>query len=108
MERGVHAASTLQLFNPSTLQPFNSSTLQLFNPSPQTFFSCPFRTLMSNFPITIMAGKLSTHVLDTAHGCPAEGMAIELWAVAGDSPTLLKTVCTNPDGRTDEPLLDAA
>ena len=26
-----------------------------------------------------MPAKLSTHVLDTAHGCPASGMKIELW-----------------------------
>jgi len=54
-----------------------------------------------------MAGKLSTHVLDTAHGCPADGMNIELWSLAGDHPRLLKTVSTNTDGRTDEPLLAA-
>jgi 5-hydroxyisourate hydrolase len=54
-----------------------------------------------------MAAKLTTHVLDTAHGCPAQGMRIELWSLAGDRPKLLKTVCTNSDGRTDEPLLTA-
>ena len=54
-----------------------------------------------------MAGKLSTHVLDTANGCPARGMRIELWSLAGDHPGLLKTASTNADGRTDEPLLDA-
>src|SRR6266478_6008062 len=55
-----------------------------------------------------MPAKLSTHVLDTAHGCPAQGMQIELWSCAGDRRNLLKTVLTNPDGRTDEPLLSAA
>ncbi|NEP15785.1 MAG: 5-hydroxyisourate hydrolase, partial [Leptolyngbya sp. SIO4C1] len=25
------------------------------------------------------AGKLTTHVLDTAHGCPAADLRIELW-----------------------------
>ena len=54
-----------------------------------------------------MAGKLSTHVLDTANGCPADGMQIELWSLAGDHPRLLKTIRTNADGRTDEPLLGA-
>src|SRR6266540_3227893 len=49
--------------------------------------------------------KLSTHVLDTANGCPAQGMQIELWSLAADPPKLLKTVCTNADGRTDQPLL---
>ncbi len=54
-----------------------------------------------------MAGKLTTHVLDTAQGCPAANMTIELWAI--DSPpeqkTLLKTISTNSDGRTNTPLL---
>jgi 5-hydroxyisourate hydrolase len=54
-----------------------------------------------------MAGKLTTHVLDTANGCPAVGMKIALWAIAPgtNQRTLLKEVRTNADGRTDEPLL---
>ena len=54
-----------------------------------------------------MAGKLTTHVLDTAHGCPAAGMTITLWSVMPNSEqkTLLKTVQTNADGRTDTPML---
>lgn len=79
-----------------------------------------------------MAG-LSTHVLDTAKGRPAAGMELMLWLVKpaktlsvgeaslnkenfkgqlGESRLrfqsdcrLLKTVITNQDGRTDEPLL---
>jgi hydroxyisourate hydrolase len=47
------------------------------------------------------AGKLTTHVLDTARGRPAEGMAVELFR-HGER---LKAVRTNADGRTDEPLL---
>lgn len=54
-----------------------------------------------------MSGKLSTHVLDTANGCPAQGMQIELWFLEADKPKLLKTARTNADGRTDEPLLTA-
>ena len=52
-------------------------------------------------------GKLTTHVLDTAQGRPAAGMAIELWALDPQSGerTLLKTAHTNADGRTSEPLL---
>jgi 5-hydroxyisourate hydrolase len=46
---------------------------------------------------------LSTHVLDTTRGRPAAGMKIELWS--GEKSTLLKTVTTNADGRTDSPLL---
>jgi 5-hydroxyisourate hydrolase len=55
----------------------------------------------------IMAAKLSTHVLDTAHGCPAQEMQIELWSLAGDQPKLVKTAVTNADGRTNQPLLAA-
>ncbi|MGB7417166.1 MAG: hydroxyisourate hydrolase [Thermosynechococcaceae cyanobacterium] len=51
-------------------------------------------------------GKLTTHVLDTAHGCPASNLTIELWFLsAPDHKELLKTVTTNADGRTNEPLL---
>lgn len=46
---------------------------------------------------------LSTHVLDTAHGRPAAGMKIELWSE--DRSRALKSMTTNSDGRTDEPLL---
>jgi 5-hydroxyisourate hydrolase len=51
-------------------------------------------------------GKLTTHVLDTAQGRPAVGVAIELWSlsVAGIR-TLLTATRTNADGRTDAPLL---
>ena len=54
-----------------------------------------------------MSGKLTTHVLDTANGCPGKEIAIALWQLDSeiDSKTLLKTVKTNHDGRTDEPLL---
>ncbi|PZU96178.1 MAG: hydroxyisourate hydrolase [Pseudanabaena sp.] len=57
-----------------------------------------------------MSGKLSTHVLDTVHGCPARNMQIELWAIAESNQqrTLLKTLRTNKDGRTDQPLLVGA
>jgi 5-hydroxyisourate hydrolase len=52
-----------------------------------------------------MPARLSTHVLDTADGCPAEGMQIELWFLEGPKRSLLKTVRTNAEGRTDLPLL---
>ena len=54
-----------------------------------------------------MTGYLTTHVLDTARGCPAEGLKIELYRIEGDSRTLLKTLKTNDDGRTDEQILPA-
>ncbi|KAF7599792.1 MAG: hydroxyisourate hydrolase [Candidatus Dactylopiibacterium carminicum] len=46
---------------------------------------------------------LSTHVLDTAHGCPAAGMAYRL-CEAGSGQVLREGV-TNADGRCDGPLL---
>ncbi len=50
-------------------------------------------------------GALTTHVLDTAKGCPGEGIQIQLFAVKGNDRTLLKTAITNDDGRVDAPLL---
>jgi 5-hydroxyisourate hydrolase len=52
-----------------------------------------------------MAAKLSTHVLDTANGCPAGGMTIELWSLDGGQRVLVTRARTNPDGRTETPLL---
>ena len=53
-----------------------------------------------------MPGKLTTHILDTAHGKPAAGVRIVLQRVEADSSlcTLGETV-TNSDGRTDSPIL---
>lgn len=51
-------------------------------------------------------GKLSTHVLDTAHGRPAAGVAIELYLLTDTGRTLLKVDITNGDGRCDAPLLE--
>lgn len=53
-------------------------------------------------------GWLTTHVLDTARGRPAAGMRIGLWQIDGTRRTLLATVVTNADGRTDRPILDEA
>ena len=51
-------------------------------------------------------GRLSTHVLDTARGRPAAGVAISLYRIASDGGrTLLTESVTNHDGRTDAPLL---
>lgn len=52
-----------------------------------------------------MTGYLTTHVLDTARGCPAQGLKIELFKIEGDVRTSLKTLVTNADGRTDEQIL---
>jgi hydroxyisourate hydrolase len=51
------------------------------------------------------AGKLTTHVLDTARGRPAEGMAVELFRHEQGERERLAAARTNSDGRTDEPLL---
>jgi 5-hydroxyisourate hydrolase len=54
-----------------------------------------------------VTGRLTTHVLDTAHGRPAAGMTLDLWQLdAGGERRLVKSVVTNLDGRTDSPLLD--
>lgn len=52
-----------------------------------------------------MAGYLTTHVLDTARGCPAAGLKIALYRVSGNSHKKLVEMVTNADGRTDSPIL---
>ena len=51
-------------------------------------------------------GRLSTHVLDTHSGKPAEGIPIELVELStlGTSRIVARAV-TNADGRTDQPLI---
>ncbi len=49
-------------------------------------------------------GHLSTHVLDTHGGHPAQGVAVELCEIAAGGMRTLKRAVTNADGRTDEPL----
>ena len=51
-------------------------------------------------------GGLTTHVLDTAHGCPASGMAITLRHATPDGTDLVLQATTNADGRCDGPLLE--
>ena len=46
-------------------------------------------------------GKLTTHVLDTANGCPAAGMAVRLYR--DGQP--IHSLQLNADGRADAPLL---
>lgn len=54
-------------------------------------------------------GHLSTHVLDTMHGCPASGMRVTLERLDGEGATLVADLRLNADGRNDGgPLLDAA
>lgn len=49
-------------------------------------------------------GRLTTHVLDTAHGGPAGNVTVRLFTV-GDVRKLAVTTVTDDDGRTPEPLL---
>ena len=51
-------------------------------------------------------GRLTTHALDLSRGIPARGLQIELWRIPDHGAAQrLKAVSTNPDGRTDDPLL---
>ena len=50
-------------------------------------------------------GYLTTHVLDTARGVPAEGIRITLYRVSGNSHRKIAEAVTNSDGRTDAPIL---
>src|SRR5262249_11909445 len=52
-----------------------------------------------------MAGRLTTHALDTATGRPAAGMGFELWQLEPER-RLIRAGQTNRDGRTDTPLID--
>jgi hydroxyisourate hydrolase len=52
-------------------------------------------------------GRLTTHVLDTARGRPAEGLAVTLHRLDAAGRTVLTSARTNADGRLDAPLLDA-
>jgi 5-hydroxyisourate hydrolase len=55
-----------------------------------------------------MTGYLTTHVLDTAQGCPAAGLKITLYRIDGETRTQLAEMKTNSDGRTDTPILPQA
>lgn len=55
-----------------------------------------------------MAGYLTTHVLDTATGRPAAGLAITLFRISGEARVRLREMRTNADGRTDGPILPEA
>lgn len=52
-------------------------------------------------------GRLTTHVLDTARGRPAAGLAIDLVRLEPGEQALVSAV-TNSDGRVDQPLLEGA
>jgi 5-hydroxyisourate hydrolase len=52
-------------------------------------------------------GRLTTHVLDTARGRPAAGIAVSVRR-AGKHGAALASAITNADGRCDTPLLEGA
>jgi 2-oxo-4-hydroxy-4-carboxy-5-ureidoimidazoline decarboxylase len=53
-----------------------------------------------------LAGRISTHVLDTSRGKPAAGVPVELFEIAADgSARFIARAVTNADGRTDAPLI---
>ncbi|HTT36219.1 MAG TPA: hydroxyisourate hydrolase [Burkholderiales bacterium] len=51
-------------------------------------------------------GKLTTHILDTAHGRPAAGVFVELYRRS--SGECIASARSNDDGRCDRPLLEGA
>ena len=51
--------------------------------------------------------KLTTHVLDTSTGTPAEGLVLDLYRITVQGKdVLLRSRTTNGDGRLDNPLLE--
>ncbi|MFO1494810.1 MAG: hydroxyisourate hydrolase [Lysobacterales bacterium] len=50
-------------------------------------------------------GRLTTHVLDTAHGKPGAGMVLRLYRIENGTREALGVYRTNHDGRCDAPLL---
>jgi 5-hydroxyisourate hydrolase len=55
-----------------------------------------------------MSGYLTTHVLDTANGCPAAGIPVELYRIEGEARVHIRSLVTNSDGRTDQQILPEA
>lgn len=52
-------------------------------------------------------GYLSTHVLDTSSGKPAQGLEVALYRLTGGARHHVRSLTTNDDGRTDTPILPA-
>ncbi len=55
-----------------------------------------------------MSGYLTTHVLDTANGCPAAGIPVELYRIERGARVHIRSLVTNEDGRTDQQILPAS
>lgn len=58
--------------------------------------------------MTNSKGYLTTHILDTSSGLPAEGVQIDLYALDGDTRQHIRTMLSNSDGRTDSQILPCA
>lgn len=52
--------------------------------------------------------NLTTHVLDTSQGKPAEGMKIQLFRIEDKKSFQIVEVITNKDGRVDQKLLSSS
>jgi 2-oxo-4-hydroxy-4-carboxy-5-ureidoimidazoline decarboxylase len=52
-----------------------------------------------------VSGRISTHVLDSAAGIPAAGVAVELVELSGEGERVVARAVTNAGGRTDAPLI---
>lgn len=59
--------------------------------------------LRTAFQTRLTIGKLTTHVLDTAHGCPAAGMSVTLTRLEPENALL--SITLDGDGRAPAPLL---
>jgi 5-hydroxyisourate hydrolase len=53
-------------------------------------------------------GRLTTHVLDTAHGRPGRDVEVRLFRIVDNSRKNLLSARTNADGRCDQPLLEGS
>jgi len=53
-----------------------------------------------------MAGRLTTHVLDTARGVPGGDISFVLHRLEGEARIQVASGRTNANGRTDAPLLE--
>jgi 5-hydroxyisourate hydrolase len=53
-------------------------------------------------------GRLTTHVLDTAHGTPGSGIEVRLYRAGTGGFEIVTRALTNADGRCDAPLLEGA
>ena len=57
---------------------------------------------------TLLQSYVTTHVLDTSKGIPAEGVSVDVYRIAECDRFFIKQVKTNADGRTTEPVLSPA